>query len=82
MVAFIASSGNVIFKDNIFINTTPRKKPLDYRGAFYVTSSSNTKIVNNTYIKSPYVKNAGVYVDSETGSVDNIVIAGNKITNP
>ncbi len=82
LVAFIASSGNVIFKDNTFINTTPRKKPLDYRGAFYVTSSTNTKIVNNVYVNSPYVKNAGVYVDSETGSVDNIVIAGNKITNP
>lgn len=76
LVSFIASSGNVIFKDNRFENPTPRKNPLPYRGAFFVTSSSNTKIVNNTYVKSPNVPNPGVYTDD---NVSNIIVAGNKV---
>ena len=76
LVSFIASSGNVIFKDNRFENPTPRKNPLPYRGTFFVTSSSNTKIVNNTYVKSPNVPNPGVYTDD---NVSNIIVAGNKV---
>ena len=76
LISFIASSGNVIFKDNLFENPTPRKNPLPYRGAFFVTSSSNTKIVNNTYVKSPNVPNPGVYADDD---VKNITVAGNRV---
>lgn len=77
LLAFIASTGNLTIRDNTFINETPRKKPFDYRGNFYVTHSTNTKIVNNTWIKSPNVPNPGVLVDRNT--VKRLVFKGNKV---
>ena len=77
LLAFIASTGNLTIRDNTFINETPRKKPFDYRGNFYVTHSTNTKIVNNTWIKSPNVTNPGVLVDRNT--VKRLVFKGNKV---
>ena len=75
LVAFISSAGNVTFRDNTFENPTPRRDPLPYRAAFFVTSASDVKIVNNRYIASPNVPNPGVFYDPE--SVENIVAAGN-----
>lgn len=79
LVAFIASSGNVIFKDNIFENPTSRKLNKPYRGQFYVFSSSNIKIVNNTYVSTPNVKSPGVLADE---SAKGIVVEGNRIVEP
>ena len=79
LVAFIASSGNVVFKDNIFENPTSRKLNKPYRGQFYVFSSSNIKIVNNTYVSTPNVKSPGVLADE---SAKGIVVEGNRIVEP
>ncbi|MFR6031710.1 MAG: right-handed parallel beta-helix repeat-containing protein [Bacilli bacterium] len=76
-IALISSSDNIIFKDNTFENTTPRKKELPYRGAFYINHSTNTKIVNNTYIKSDLVKYPGIFVDEDTSK--GIIFEGNTI---
>lgn len=76
-IALISSSDNIIFKNNTFENTTPRKKELPYRGAFYINHSTNTKIVNNTYIKSDLVKYPGIFVDEDTSK--GIIFEGNTI---
>lgn len=77
MVATIASASNVTFWKNTFINFTPRNTLKEYRGSFFVTSSSNIRIVDNMYIKSPNVKNPSVYFDKET--VSNVVVQGNRL---
>ena len=77
LVAFITSTGNVIFKDNIIINDTPRKNEVDYRGGFWVAYSQNTKIVNNVWIKSNYVATPGVF--AETSTTKNLLVAGNRL---
>ncbi len=76
LVAYIASSGNVIFKNNVFENPTSRKFNLPYRGQFYVRESSNIKFVNNVFIDSPNVVAAGVVVDD---SAKDIFVEGNRL---
>jgi len=77
LVAFISSSGNVVFWNNTFENPTPRNTPLPYRASFHVTYSSDIKIVNNHYLKSPHVPHPGVSVDPDTSR--GIVVAGNTV---
>ena len=77
LVAFITSSGNVVFRENIIINDIPRKKPLPYRGSFLVKASTDTAIVNNIIVESKYVPNPGVYAEADT--VKGLKIGGNKI---
>lgn len=76
LVAFISSAGNVTFRNNTFINNKPRNKNLPYRGSFYVTHASNVNVVNNTYVKSPYINNPGVQIQPDT--VKNVIVQGNK----
>jgi len=75
-VANITSSGNVTFRNNVIMHTTDRKKPNASRGTFYVAFSSNTKIINNKFVESPFA-NAGVSYDPD--SVKNLVVQGNRI---
>lgn len=77
LVAFITSSGNVVFRENIIINDIPRKKPLPYRGSFLVKASTDTAIVNNIIVESKYAPNPGVYAEADT--VKGLKISGNKI---
>lgn len=77
LVAFITSSGNVVFRENIIINDIPRKKPLPYRGSFLVKTSTDTAIVNNIIVESKYAPNPGVYAEADT--VKGLKIGGNKI---
>ncbi len=77
LVAFITSSGNVVFRENIIINDIPRKKPLPYRGSFLVKTSTDTAIVNNIIVESKYTPNPGVYAEADT--VKGLKIGGNKI---
>lgn len=77
LVAFITSTGNVIFKDNTIINDTPRKNEVSYRGGFWVAYSQNTKIVNNVWIESDYVPKPGVF--AETSTTKNLLVAGNRL---
>lgn len=77
LVAFITSSGNVVFRENIIINDSPRKKPLPYRGSFLVKASTDTAIVNNIIVESKYAPNPGVYAEADT--VKGLKIGGNKI---
>lgn len=77
LVAFITSSGNVVFRENIIINDIPRKKPLPYRGSFLVKASTDTAIVNNIIVESKYAPNPGVYAEADT--VKGLKIGGNKI---
>lgn len=77
LVAFITSSGNVVFRENIIINDIPRKKPLPHRGSFLVKASTDTAIVNNIIVESKYAPNPGVYAEADT--VKGLKIGGNKI---
>jgi len=77
VIALISSSNNITFRDNTFENVTPRIVEMPYRGAFYINHSTNTKIINNTWIKSALTPNAGIFVDEDTSK--NIIFEGNKI---
>ena len=77
LIALISSANNIIFLDNTFENPTPRIDELPYRGAFYVNSASDIKILNNTWIKSPYVKNPGVFMDDDTAK--GVLVQGNRL---
>lgn len=80
-VAVAAACENVIFRNNRIENAadTPSVAERDkwYRGGFYVRGGKNIKIVNNTYVKSPYMPNAGVY--AKRGAYENCEFSGNKI---
>lgn len=75
LVAFISSARNVTFRNNTFKNPTPRREPLPYRAAFYITNATEVRIVNNRYIASPNVPNPGVCADPY--SVKGLVASGN-----
>ena len=77
LTAFISSAGNVTFRNNTFINMTPRRQKQPYRAGFYVTNSRNVAVVNNRYITSPHVPNPGVTYDS--ASVQNLTVTGNTV---
>lgn len=76
LVAFISSAESVIFRNNTFINTVARKKPLPYRAGFFITHAGDIRIVNNRFVKSPYAAPA-VRVDSRT--TRDITVQGNCI---
>ena len=77
LIARIASSKNVIFRNNKIINDIPRKFPRDYRSCFYVKNSQDVKILDNTWIESDLVKAPRVIIDS--ANAKNVVVQGNKI---
>lgn len=77
LIAFISSAGNVTFRDNVFVNNTPRRKPLPFRAGFFVTHATDVRIVNNRYVASPLVSAPGVFSDPDT--VKGLVVAGNRI---
>ena len=77
MVATIGSAGNITFLNNTFINETERQFPLAYRGGFYITHSSNVKIINNKFVESKNTPN--IEVKYEKDSTKNLVVRGNKI---
>lgn len=77
LIAFISSAGNVTFRDNVFVNNTPRRKPLPFRASFFVTHATDVRIVNNRYVASLLVPPPGVYSDPDT--VKGLIVAGNRI---
>ncbi len=77
LIAAIGSAKNVVFTQNKFVNTIARKNPREYRNGFFITSSSDIKIVDNTFEKSELTPKLGVWYDSQTTA--NIEIKSNKI---
>ena len=77
LVAYITSARNVIFADNTIVNTTPRKTELPYRGGFYAANSSEIKIVNNRFAKSPCAASPEIIADIAT--LENCIFEGNKM---
>ncbi len=76
LVAYIASTGNVTFKNNVFENPTSRNFNLPYRGQFYIQKSSNAKFVNNVFVESPNVAAPGFVVDE---SAKDTLVEGNRL---
>ncbi len=77
LVAFMSCCDNVIFKDNIIVNTEKMRREYKIRGGFYAIYSKNIKVVNNTYVDSPYLASPTLAYDPD--SVENVLFAGNKI---
>ncbi len=75
VIGYLTSVKNIIFRDNIFDDPTPRKKELAYRAQFYLSNARDVKILNNTYIASPNVKAPGVEWDPLT--CERVLIQGN-----
>ena len=76
LVARLMSAKTMIFKGNTFSDELPRKLEKDYRACFYITDSSDIKILENSWVKSPYAPNPRIIADS---SSKNIVLWDNKI---
>ncbi len=77
VVGYLTSVKNIIFRDNVFDDPTPRKKELAYRAQFYLSNARDVKILNNTYIASPNVKAPGVEWDPLT--CERVLIQGNRV---
>ncbi len=77
VIGYLTSVKNIIFRDNVFEDPTPRRKELDYRAQFYLSNARDVKILNNTYIASPNVKAPGVEWDPLT--CDRVLIQGNRV---
>ncbi len=80
LVAFMNCCDNVIFKDNIISNPTKQPKQYLTRGGFYAIHCKNIKIVNNTFVTSPYLASPVLGYDSK--NVENIIFAGNILSTP
>ncbi len=76
-IAYICSAGNVIIRDNRIENSVSRTENLPFRGSVGAAYASDIKIVNNTWIKSDFMPNPGIFADIET--TKDIVFEGNII---
>ena len=76
-IAYICSAGNVVIRDNRIVNTVSRIKNQLFRGAIGAAYATDVKIVNNTWVKSPYNARPGIFADIET--TKDIVFEGNTI---
>lgn len=77
VIANICSAGNVVIRDNKIINNVTRQNNLSFRGAIGAAYASDLKVINNTWIKSPYNPNPGIFADIET--TKDIVFEGNTV---
>lgn len=81
VVAVASACENIIFRNNRIENARDTLSVADkdkwYRGGFYVRSGKNIKIVDNTFVKSPYMPNAGVL--AKRGDYSDCDFSGNRI---
>ena len=81
VVAVASACENIIFRNNRIENARDTLSVSDrdkwYRGGFYVRSGKNIKIVNNTFVKSPYMPNAGVL--AKRGDYSDCDFSGNRV---
>ncbi|MBI4976488.1 MAG: right-handed parallel beta-helix repeat-containing protein [Spirochaetes bacterium] len=76
VIAYVCSAGNVVIRDNTIRNIVPRNENMPYRGAVGTSHASGVTVINNTWVRSPYM-NPGLY--SETDTTKDIVFEGNSI---
>jgi hypothetical protein len=77
---FISSAKNVIVLNNLFRDANSRKTNPPERSMIYVSYASEISILNNKWIRSPYVPGPGAYVD--TSNTREIRWEGNAVIQP
>ena len=77
VTAYLSSVSNVVVRNNIIDDPTPRRKELPYRSQFFLTNARDVKIVGNVYRSSSNVQSPGVVFDSVNSS--GIVVEGNRV---
>lgn len=77
LAAFAASSKNIAFAGNTFSEPSPRGRGNHMLGAVYAVDSEGVRMTGNIYVKSPLVKNPGLFADKPT--VTGVVFAGNAV---
>ncbi len=65
-IAYACSAENVIIRGNVIENSIPRRENNSYRGSVGTAYSSGVFVTGNTWIRSRYSPNPGVYADEET----------------
>ena len=78
LIAYAANANNLAFIGNTFLNPTPRKNALPYRGSFQFLNCRNVLLADNVWIDSPNISDVGVFV--KPGEKSEISISNNKIT--
>ncbi len=66
VIVSVCSAGNVIIRDNTVKLTKPQIIDKPYRGSIEVGFSTDVFVMGNKWIKSPYMKDPGIFVDKET----------------
>ena len=76
--AYVCSAGNVILRDNLVENPLTRKENFSFRGGVGTSYSSNLIVINNRWLRSPYMAKPGLFADPETTGA--VIFEGNQIT--
>ncbi|MBI4978521.1 MAG: hypothetical protein HZC28_13665 [Spirochaetes bacterium] len=77
VITYVCSASNVTIRNNTIRNPETGKENLPHRGAVGASYASDVKVIGNTWVRSPYAPNMGVYADVETTS--GIVVEGNTV---
>jgi len=77
---FLSSARNIIVQNNVFRDPNSRKINPPERAMMYISYASDIHILNNRWVRSPYVTSPGAIVD--TASTEGIHWQGNTVTEP
>ncbi len=77
LIAYAANANNLSFIKNTFVNPTPRKNALAYRGSFQLLNCKNVVIADNVWVDSPNLSEVGVFVSPS--EKDEVSLLNNKI---
>jgi hypothetical protein len=75
---FISSARNVVLQNNVFQDANSRKLNPPERAMMYISYASGIHILNNRWVRSPYVPSPGAIID--TSNTRDIRWEGNTIT--
>lgn len=75
--AYVCSAGNVILRDNLIENPRSRIENFSFRGGIGTSYSTQLTVVNNRWIRSPYMTKPGLFADAETTGP--LIFEGNQI---
>lgn len=77
VAAYLSGVRQVVLRDNILEDPTPRRHALPYRAQFHLVQAADVQVINNVYRPSPYVPAPGVTYDLE--SCTGVRVGGNRV---
>ncbi|MBN8217086.1 MAG: hypothetical protein J0L75_10635 [Spirochaetes bacterium] len=79
-IAYACSAGNVVIRDNVVRNPTPRAVNFPYRGSIGTAYATGVDVVNNVFWASPSMPRPGLFDDVETTT--GVHFEGNALKKP